>query len=61
LGNDDATANFEYVKQIVFENDRALGQKYGLKYAEQFHYIGPPEDTVEKYVREHATPSGGRP
>ena len=61
LGNDDATANFEYVKQIVFQNDRTLGQKYGLGYAEQFHYIGPPEDEVQKYVREHATPAGGRP
>ena len=44
LGNDDATANLEYVKQIVFGSDRELGQKYGVEYAEQFHYIGPPED-----------------
>jgi LmbE family N-acetylglucosaminyl deacetylase len=56
LGDDDATANFEYVKQIVLQKDRELGRKYGLEYAEAFHYIGPPEDEVGKYVREHATP-----
>ena len=56
LGDNDATANFEYVKQIVFRDNRELGRKYGLQYAEQFHFIGPPEDEVRKYVHDHATP-----
>ena len=54
LGNDDATANFEYVKEIMLRGDRELGRKYGVGWAEQFHYIGPPEDEIQKYVREHA-------
>jgi len=56
LGDDDATANREFVKQLVLRNDRELGRKYGLEYAEQFHYIGPEEDALGKYVREHAVP-----
>lgn len=56
LGDDDATANREYVKQLVFRNDRELGRKYGLEYAEQFHYIGPEEDALGKYIREHSVP-----
>ncbi len=56
LGDDDATANRQYVKQVVLRNDRELGRKYGLQYAEQFHYIGPPEDAAGKYVRENAVP-----
>jgi LmbE family N-acetylglucosaminyl deacetylase len=56
LGSDDATANREYVKQLVFRKDRELGRKYGVEYAEQFHYIGLDEDALGKYVREHAVP-----
>jgi LmbE family N-acetylglucosaminyl deacetylase len=56
LGNDDATANFEYVKQLVLRSDRELGRKYGVEYAEQFHYIGPAEDSIGKYVQEHSVP-----
>ena len=56
LGDDDATANRQYVKQVMLRNDRELGRKYGLQYAEQFHYIGPPEDAAGKYVRENAVP-----
>ncbi len=56
LGNDDATANREYVKELVLKNDRDLGRKYGLEYAEQFHYIGPPEDPIRKFVQENAVP-----
>jgi LmbE family N-acetylglucosaminyl deacetylase len=57
LGDDDETANFEYVKQIMLNRDHELGRKYGLEYAEAFHYIGPEEDAVGKYVKEHATPA----
>ena len=56
LGDDDATANREYVKQLVLRNNRELGRRYGLEYAEQFHYIGPPEDVIGKYVQENAKP-----
>ena len=34
LGDDDVTANREYIKQVVLKKDRELGSKYGLQYAE---------------------------
>lgn len=57
LGDDDGTANREYIKQLVLHGDRELGRKYSLQYAEQFHYIGPEEDAIGSYVREHTVPS----
>ncbi len=53
LGNDERTANREYIRQFVLGRDAEIGAKYGLKYAEQFHYIGPPKDEVGEYVRNH--------
>ena len=56
LGSDDRTANREYIRQFVLAHDAEVGAKYGLKYAEQFHYIGPAKDEVGDYVRTHARP-----
>ncbi len=56
LGNDDRTANREYIKQFVLAPNRETGRKYGLEYAEAFHYIGPPADAVEDYVKQNAKP-----
>ncbi len=56
LGDDDRTANREYVRQFLLESDREVGRKYGLAYAEQFHYIGPSASSVEGYVQQHAVP-----
>jgi LmbE family N-acetylglucosaminyl deacetylase len=53
LGNDDITANREYIRQFVLSRDRATGKRYGLEYAEQYHYIGPPQDTVGEYIRQN--------
>ncbi len=47
LGDDDATANREYIRHVVLKNDRQLGEKYGLQFAEAYHYIGPPSDQAE--------------
>jgi len=54
LGNDDKTANFNYVKNFVFDIDsrrlnfsqisnKKLGESYGLEWAERFHYINDLE------------------
>ncbi len=56
LGNDDATANREYVKQVVLEHDAVLGKKYGLKYAEGFHYIAPEPSKLEELIKKNAVP-----
>ncbi|MCS6953246.1 MAG: PIG-L family deacetylase [Bryobacterales bacterium] len=56
LGNDDHTANREYIRHFVLARDAELGRRYGLAYAEKFHYIGPEPSPVEEYVRKHAVP-----
>jgi LmbE family N-acetylglucosaminyl deacetylase len=63
LGNDDDSANRGYIKNIVLDydsltqrgviSDRELGKRYGVEWAEAFHYIGPRESLIERYVAEH--------
>lgn len=54
LGNDDSTANFNYIKEFVLEQDRINGEKYGLEWAECFHYIGPFPSRLDEYIKENA-------
>lgn len=54
LGDNDETANREYTRQFVLARDAETGRKYGLKYAEAYHYIGPPPPAVDDYVRKNA-------
>lgn len=54
LGDSDETANRQYIKQFVLKRDGEVGQKYGLEYAEPFHYIGPEPSPVEEYVKQNA-------
>jgi LmbE family N-acetylglucosaminyl deacetylase len=56
LGNDDVTADRNYIKEFVLAGDRELGNKYGVEYAEAFHYIGPPQSRLEDYIRRNAVP-----
>src|SRR5262249_6401013 len=56
LGNDDETANRQYIRQIVLREDAEWGKKYGVQYAEPFHYIGPKASMLEDYVRRYAVP-----
>jgi LmbE family N-acetylglucosaminyl deacetylase len=56
LGTDDETASNQYIKQIVLQRDIATGKRYGLAYAEPFHYIGPESNFVEEYIRQNAAP-----
>ena len=56
LGDDDDTANYNYIKQFVMERNRKYGEKYGLEWAERFHYIGPTPSKVEAYVKKNAIP-----
>ena len=53
LGDNDTTANREYIREFVLRRDRETGAKHGLKYAEAFHYIGAPEDAVGDFVRKN--------
>jgi len=63
LGDDDATANRQYVKEFILRSDRELGRKHGLEFAERFHYVGPNDLSIgytrqelDEYIRERAVP-----
>jgi len=66
LDGDDDTANREYIKNIVLDydslyqrgipSDKELGRKYGLQWAEAFHYIGPRQSQLGRYISDHAAP-----
>jgi LmbE family N-acetylglucosaminyl deacetylase len=57
LGDDDTTADRNYIKEFVLARDRELGRKYGVEYAEAFHYIGPAAlPPIEEYIRKNAVP-----
>lgn len=45
----------EYTKVVLETKDRATGRKFGLEYAEAFHYIGP-DHSMDEYVARHAAP-----
>ena len=70
LGNDEKTANFNYVKQVVFGMDserlitfiptvsnKELGEQYGLEWAERYHYINDEiPNKLELYIKEYSKP-----
>jgi LmbE family N-acetylglucosaminyl deacetylase len=66
LGNDDDTANRQYIKHFFLDldsqyirgvpSDRETGRPYGLEWAEPYHYIGPPQSILDHYIAEHAVP-----
>jgi LmbE family N-acetylglucosaminyl deacetylase len=58
LGDDDATADRNYIKEFILARWRALGQKHGVEYAEAFHHIGggSRRSAVEEYIRKNAVP-----
>jgi hypothetical protein len=58
LGDDDLTADRAYIKEFNLTRNRELGKKYGVEYAEAFHYIGPASgrSPMEDYIKEHAVP-----
>lgn len=53
LGMSDAEANRNYIREFVLQRDREIGKRYGLQWAEQYHYIGPGANRVERYIREN--------
>lgn len=66
LGNNDEAANFNYVKEFVLDidseylrgvpSDKKIGEKYGLEWAERFHYIGPSKSMTDSYIQKNAVP-----
>ncbi len=59
LGSEDRTANYQYVKEFLLEDEKILGRQYGLEYAEAFHYIGPDPGfapKLDEYINKNAMP-----
>ncbi len=56
LGDDDETADREYTKRFALNRDRIRGQRHGLEYAEYYHYVGPGESELQRYITENARP-----
>jgi LmbE family N-acetylglucosaminyl deacetylase len=64
LGNDDQTADSNYIKNFMLDqyseilrgvpSDRKIGEKYGLEWAERFHYFGVVEQNLEEYIAKNA-------
>jgi LmbE family N-acetylglucosaminyl deacetylase len=57
LGNDDRTADREYVRQFLLETSREYGKPHKLAFAERFFYIdrrSPRRSAVDKYIAENA-------
>lgn len=54
LGDDDHTANVNYIKEFVLDSDKKLGEKYGLEWAEGFHYIGPASSMLNEYILKYS-------
>ena len=55
LASADSAAIGEFTKMAVETKDRATGKKYGLEYAEEFHYIGP-DRSLDEYLTRNAVP-----
>jgi LmbE family N-acetylglucosaminyl deacetylase len=58
LGDDDVSADRNYIREFLLARRRALGQRHGVAYAEAFHHIGggAPGSAVEEYIKQHAVP-----
>ena len=64
LGDDDETADYQFIKQLILSRSKELGRQYGVEYAEKYHYISPEqshyekrmEAMVERVVQEQAVP-----
>ncbi|PYU94442.1 MAG: hypothetical protein DMG08_07690, partial [Acidobacteria bacterium] len=61
LGDDDATADRNYIKEFLLGRNRELGRQYGVEYAEAFHYVAPGASgasgpRTEEYIRQHVVP-----
>lgn len=50
---DQESAKDAFIQAAFIERDRATGARYGLNYAEEFHYIGP-DTSLDGYIRAHA-------
>ncbi len=53
LSGNIGNANKEFVQAAFVARDHATGTKYGLEYAEEYHYIGP-DSSLDEYIARNA-------
>jgi LmbE family N-acetylglucosaminyl deacetylase len=51
---DSQSASDAFIQASFVARDHAVGAKYSLEYAEEFHYIGP-DQSLDEYIARHAT------
>src|SRR5262245_36496070 len=57
LGDDDTSADRNYIREFILARRRALGQSHGVQYAEAYHHIGGAGGSaVDDYVKKNAVP-----
>lgn len=64
LGDTDESADFNYVKHFVLDkdsvtqrgtpSDKEVGKKYGLEWAEAFHYVSNPISALSDYIEKNS-------
>jgi LmbE family N-acetylglucosaminyl deacetylase len=64
LGDDDQTADFNYIKHIMLDldsenlrltpSDRKVGEPFGLEWAERYYYRGPIRSSLDEYIAKNA-------
>ena len=54
LGDDDRSADRNYIREFMLAGNRALGKQYGVEYAEAIHYVGSPTARIDDYVKQNA-------
>ncbi len=57
LGNDDRTADREFIREFLLDDDREYGKEFDFPYAERFYYIDqhpPARSRVEEYIERNA-------
>ncbi len=57
LGNDDRTADREYIRHFLLDDYRDFAKPNNLQYAERFYYIDdrrPAHSNVDEYVAKNA-------
>jgi LmbE family N-acetylglucosaminyl deacetylase len=55
LSGENRSAVEEYMKIAFVARDRAVGERHGLEYAEEFHDIGP-DPSLDDYILKNAKP-----
>ena len=57
LGDNDQTADREYIRQFLLDDSREADKPYGIEFAERFYYMDlrqPSGSKVDEYVEKHA-------